>query len=271
METKQLFDAFYKDIQTTFFENLPDSDEDVDTTVKHIETTYYPHLLKILKRDETFFDSPISFRAINISTLWKENEANRDAIWKHVFMCVLGSFFHGDFKDKIGSLFSVVKGMWTGSGQENDEVSRILEDEKSEDYFKEILEYIQETRIAKIFLKLIEEIDVSEFEIGFENPQELVETLRNPENPKMKKAISKIQGMIQQKMERGEFTQQQIVSEIEGIKAKVQSLFGNVFNDMLGGTRAEVPAHVLMGNSPEARRQRMLARLQKKQREKNSR
>jgi hypothetical protein len=86
----------------------------------------------------------------------------------------------------------------------------------------------------------------------------------------MKRVIEKIQGMIQQKMQRGEFTQQQIVAEIEGIKAKVQSLFGNVFNDMLGGRRADVPAHVLMGNSPEARRQRMLARLQKKQRDKNS-
>lgn len=271
METKPVFDAFYKDIQTTFFENLPDSDEDVDTTVKHIETTYYPHLIKILQRDGTFFDSPISFRSVDISTLWKNNEANRDAIWKHVLMCVLASFFHGDFKEKIGTVFSAMKGMWAGSGQENDEISRILEDEKSEDYFKEILEYLQETRLAKIFMKLVEEIDVSEFDLNFENPQELVDILRNPEHPKMKKVISKIQGMIQDKMQRGEFTQQQIVSEIEGIKAKVQSLFGNVFNDMLGGQRAEVPAHVLMGNSPEARRQRMLARLQKKQREKNSR
>ena len=83
----------------------------------------------------------------------------------------------------------------------------------------------------------------------------------------MKKVIGKIQGLIQEKLKRGEFTQQQLQSEIEGIKAKVVSMFGNVFNEALGGTRSELPPAVLLGNSPEARRQRMLARLQKKQRD----
>jgi hypothetical protein len=97
-----------------------------------------------------------------------------------------------------------------------------------------------------------------------------MDILRNPEHPVMKKVITKIKNVIQQKMQRGEISQQMITSEVEGIKAKLQSLFGNVFNDMLGGRRADVPSTVLMSNSPEARRQRMLARLQKKQRDKNS-
>jgi hypothetical protein len=42
------------------------------------------------------------------------------------------------------------------------------------------------------------------------------------------------------------------------------------FNEAMGLNRGETPAAVLVGNSPEARRQRMLARLQKKQRDKNS-
>lgn len=271
MEANAVFDAFYKDIQTTFFENLPDSEEDVDTTVKHIETQYYPHLLKILQRDETVFENTITFRGINLSEIWKKHESSHEPIWKHLLMTVLASFFHGDFKEKIGTVLNAVKGMWTGSGQENDEISKLLEDEESEGHFKEILEYLQETRLAKIFMKLVEEIDITELDLSFDNPQELIETLKNPEHPKMKKVISKIQGLIQEKMQKGEFTQQQIVAEVEGIKAKIQSLFGNVFNDMLGGRRADVPANVLMGNSPEARRQRMIARLQKKQRDKNSR
>jgi hypothetical protein len=271
MEIDPVFNAFYKDIQTTFFENLSDSEEDSETTVKHIEETYYPKILKILQRDETLFDSPITFKGINISSLWKDNESHREMIWKHIFVCVLASFFHGDIKEKLGTVMTAVKGMWGASGQENNEISRILEDENSEGYLKELLDYLQQTRLAKIFMKLVDEFDMSEFDFNFENPQELVEILRNPEHPKMKQVINKIQGMIKRKMEHGEFTQQQIVSEIEGIKAKIQSLFGNVFNDMLGGRRADVPAHVLMGNSPEARRQRMIARLQKKQRDKNSR
>lgn len=271
METNAVFDAFYKDLQTTFFENLEDSKEDVETTVKHIEQTYYPSLMKILQRDETIFSQQLTFRSVDISKLWKENESSRETIWKHLFMCVLASFFHGDFKEKIGIVMNAVKGMWNMSGQENDEISKVLNDEESEGHFKEIIEYLQGTRLAKIFMEIVDEVNVAEFELNFDNPQELVEVLRNPEHPTMKRIISKIQSIIQQKMQRGEFTQQQIVGEVEGIKAKIQSLFGNVFNEMLGGRRADVPASVLMGNSPEARRQRMLARLQKKQRDKNSR
>jgi hypothetical protein len=47
-------------------------------------------------------------------------------------------------------------------------------------------------------------------------------------------------------------------------------LFGNIFNDAIGGRKADVPSSVMIGNSPEARRQRMLARLQRKVQEKNS-
>lgn len=271
METNAVFDAFYKDIQTTFFTNLEDSKEDVETTVKHIETTYYPHLLKIVQRDETVFENTITFRGIDISAIWKSHESSHEPIWKHLLMCILASFFHGDFKEKIGVVLNAVKGMWGSSGQENDEISKVLNDEESEGHFKEIIEYLQGTRLAKIFMEIVEEVDIAEFDLKFDNPQELVEVLRNPEHPTMKRIITKIQSIIQRKMERGEFTQQQIIGEVEGIKAKIQSLFGNVFNEMLGGRRADVPANVLMGNSPEARRQRMLARLQKKQRDKNSR
>jgi hypothetical protein len=270
MEANPIFEAFYKELQSKYVKDLADSSEDEDTTVKHIESTYYPHLLKILQRDESVFETPLLFRGVNLSELWKENEESHEAIWKNLLMCLLASFFHGDFKEKIGVILNAVKGMWNGSGQQNDELNRILNDEKSEDYFKEILDYLQNTRIAKVFMEIVEQIDIESLELNFENPQEIVDILKNPEHPKMKKVIGKIQGLIQHKMERGEISQQQIVSEIEGIKAKVQSLFGNVFNDMLGGRRADVPSHVLMGNSPEARRQRMLARLQKKQRDKNS-
>jgi hypothetical protein len=48
------------------------------------------------------------------------------------------------------------------------------------------------------------------------------------------------------------------------------SLFGNIFNDALGGRKSDVSASTLMANSPEARRQRMIARMQRKVREKNS-
>lgn len=243
----------------------------VEDVVKEIEDTYTVAILKILQKDETFFEEPRMLAGVNLSDF--VTEESKENIWRHLQACVFASFLHGDIKEKLGKILDTVKGIWNSSGQENDEISKILNDENSEGHFKEIIDFLSETRIAKLCMQLFEELDFEDMasELNFENPNDLVEMVKNPENPIMKKIIGRIQGKLQQKMERGEFTQQQLVGEIEAIKAKITSLFGNVFNEMLGGRRSEVGSSVLMGNTPEARRQRMLARLQKKQREKNSR
>ena len=119
-----------------------------------------------------------------------------------------------------------------------------------------------------MFLNIIETIDIGSLDIRLDDPTKLVEMVRNPDNPVMQKCIETVQRALKQKLERGEFTQHQLHSDIEGVKAKVQSLFGNMFTEALGGRRADVPSAVMMSNSPEARRQRMLARLQRKQQEK---
>lgn len=261
MDAKQVFDDFLKEL------NVESSEYSIDETVSQFETEYYPHIVQILKKDPEFFAEDRLFCGVQLNPIWASDESRRDTIWKHLQFCLFASFLHGDIKEKAGKLFSTFKSLWSASGQENDEVTRLLNDEASEGKLQELMDYVSETRIAKIFMNIVEQIDVNELEIDFENPQEIIETLKNPENPIMKKVIGKIQGLIQEKLKRGEFTQQQLQSEIEGIKAKVVSMFGNVFNEALGGTRSELPPAVLMGNSPEARRQRMLARLQKKQRD----
>ena len=260
MDTKQVFDAFLADLKTAFPEiSLPEYD--LEKEVKVVEDMVFSSVLKIAQKDETFFTSQdrILF-GINISELWKSSEPNREAIWKHMILISIAAFLHGDIKEKLGKILDTVKGLWSSSGRENDEISKILE-------------YVQNTRIAKMMLEMIEETNVEELvgDIDFSNPEEIMDLLKNPDHPKIKPIFAKVQQRVQEKLQRGQYTQQQLMSEIEGIKAKLQSMFGNVINEMLGGRRADVPSNVLMGNSPEARRQRMLARLQKKQREKNSR
>ena len=270
MDVKKVLEDFFGYIQQSNA-GFVIPDYTVDQAVNELETVYTPLVLKVLQKDETFFSEPRVFCGVNLSDY--VNDSTRDEIWKHFQSAIFASFLHGDLKEKLGKILDTVKGIWNSSGQENSEISRILNDEQSEGHFQELIDYLSETRIAKLCMKLFEEIDFEDManELNFENPNDIIEMMKNPENPVMKRIIGRIQGTLQQKLERGEFTQQQIVSEIEAIKAKIQSLFGNIFNDMLGGRRAEVPAAVLTGNTPEARRQRMLARLQKKQREKNSR
>jgi hypothetical protein len=70
MEPKSIFESFYKELQSKYFKDLPDSSESEEDTVKHIETNYYPHLLKIVQRDETLFENTITFRGVDISQLF---------------------------------------------------------------------------------------------------------------------------------------------------------------------------------------------------------
>ena len=268
MEASAVLKSFLDDLHSAFPDIVPTGEIDIETAVQHIEKDFFPAVMKIFQKDATFFtETERSLMNVNLTSLWSldsmTNET-RELIWKNLQVCVVASFLHGDFRDKIGTLISTFKGLWAGK---DDEISKILNDENSEGHFKALLDYVTGTRLAKIFLQVMEEIDISEIELNFSKPEELIDTLKNPEHPIMKNIISKIQGLLQQKLQSGGITQAQLQSEIEGIKARIQSTFGNVFNEALGlgGQRSGVSSAALLGNSPEARRQRMLARLQKRQ------
>jgi hypothetical protein len=238
-----------------------------DTAVAEFEA-FYPHVSLIIQKDSSFFNENRTVFGRNLSDI---DETKRDLIFKNLVPCMIASFFHGDIKQKVGKISDIIKNLWNASGQQNDAVTNILNDEASEGHFKDILDFILQSRLVKIFKSLMESFDMSEFELNVEDPAELIEIIKNPENPAIKKIVTKIQNTIKDKIRRGEFDQNTIASEIEAIKAKVMSLFGNVFNDALGGRRqGNVPAAAIMGNSPEARRQRMIARMQRKLQEKNS-
>lgn len=262
------------DILKKFAVDLGVSDINIDETVKLIEKSYFPEVMKIFQKDATFFDTERTLFQANLSYIWKSATPEmQETIWKHLQSSMFASFLHGDIKEKVGTIIDAMKSMWQGK---DDDVSKVLNDEASEGRFKEILDYIMNTRLAKMFMKLFEEFDISEFEETFTNPEDLLEIIKNPEHPIMQKFIGKVQNLVKDKIKRGEISQSQIMNEMEAIKAKLTSLFGNIFGDALGlnvggGGGQRIPGAVMMGNSPEARRQRMLARLQKKQHDKNSR
>lgn len=268
MEATAIFKTFLDELHAAFPNIVPVQEIDVETTVQTIETDFFPEVMRIIQKDSTFFtDKTRSLMNVNLSELWSLDTTKQELIWKHLHLCLFASFLHGDMKEKIGTILSTFKGIWKGK---DDEISRILNDENSEGHIKALIDYISETRLAKLFIEVVEHIDISEFELNFSNPTELIDMMKNTEHPTMKKIISKIQGLLQQKLQSGAITQSQIQSEVEGIKARIQSTFGNVFNEALGGSsgRTGVSSNVLLGNSPEARRQRMLARLQKRQMDK---
>ena len=267
MDIKVIFNSFAELIKKTCPDKNPIVNTDVD--VKSVEI-FYPEVLKVIQKDESIFSVERIIFGVNISDAWKV-EGDKTELWKHFHTCLLGSFLHGDIKEKITPLVDMFKSYWAGTGSEHEEINKILNDSESENKFKEILTFITETRIAKLFMNIVEQIDITDVGLNFERPEEFIEIIKNPEHPVAAKIIGRIQNIIKAKVQRGEISQRQIEGEIEQIKIKLTSVFGDVFKNAmgLGGGGAEVAPSVLMGNSPEARRQRMLARLQKKQREKN--
>lgn len=261
----EVFVEFKKYLETAYSVSI--ADINVEETVKTIESEFYPEAMKLVQKDASFFDVPRILFGVNLSELYMSGN-NRDTMWKHLQMSCVASFLDGNIQEKVGTLFNLVKSMWAGK---DDAISKVLNDEDSEGHFKEILEFVMESRLAKIFTKMVEEFDISEFDLKFDSPEELFEMAKNPEHPMIKKITAKVTNLIKEKIRSGAISQEQIIQEVEAIKAKVIGLFGNVFGEALGVRRGDTPAAVMMGNSPEARRQRMLARLQKKLREKNSR
>ena len=264
MDSSSVFEVFLADLKSKY----PDLSYtyDLDTTAKDVEA-FYPYAMQIVQKDGAFFDVERRMFGINLSELTVD-----DDLWKHIQFSAVASFFHGDIKSKFGTILSTAKSMWSGSGHENDEISRVLNDDAAEGNLESLYTYIMETRIVKIVMEILEQIDLTKMDVGtIDSPEQLLDMVRNPEHPVLKKFISKVKGLLEEKMKRGSITQQQMMEEVEGIKAKIQSIFGNVLGEALGvaGRRADVPAAVLTSNSPEARRQRMIARLQRKRNEKS--
>jgi len=268
MDPTETLTSFLNELRMSYPETVF-QDVNVDVNVVELEGMY-PHAMNILQRDPEFFTS-------NELTLFgvRLDELDADeSIWKNLHMSLIASVFHGDMKEKMGKLLNTAKTLWSSSGQTNDSIDNILNNEKTEDHLQEVFDYITNLRSAKIFLEILEELDVPSLGVSVENPGDLIEIFRNPEHPTLQKAINTVQKLLKQKLERGQITQQQLMSDVEGVKAKIQSLFGNILGEALGvggRARGDIAPAVMTSNSPEARRQRMLARLQRKQREKTQR
>jgi hypothetical protein len=260
MDVHEAFSQFCKEV---FEEELTFVEEDV---VKEFEQ-FYSEIVQIIQKNSEFFSVERRVFGRNLSLL---DQSKHDVIWKNLLPCMICSFFHGDIKKKVDKISEIIKNIWNASGQTNDDITKILNDDQSQGRFQEIIDFVLHSRLAKIFTNLVESFDISDFDMNITDPSELIEMLKNPNNPTIKKMSDKIQNTIKQKLQRGELSQQTIVSEVEAIKSKIMSLFGNVFNDALGGRKSDVSGATLMANSPEARRQRMIARMQRKVREKNS-
>ena len=173
----------------------------------------------------------------------------------------------------LGSdIMETVKGLWSKfTGKDStDEVDNILKDENTQNGLQDLLETLKETRIFKLGMEVMENLNVEALgldSIDFTDIPALLDMVKNPEHPVTKKAISSVQKIIEQKMRSGSLKKEDFVREIEMLKEKFKHSIGKLFKaEMFGepGDRPTASAADLTSNHPEARRARMLARLQRK-------
>jgi hypothetical protein len=188
-------------------------------------------------------------------------------------MALLHSVLHGDPKEKFGKIFETLKGMVPGGDAHSDEISRILEDEETQSSFQEMLELVMNTRLASLMGDIAQSVRYDDLDLDFEDPEKILAMLRNPqESPVLQEMMDRAKMILEDRIKSGKINQQELVREIEMIRAKFQSSFGKYLNEMIvgdagGGTTGNTSQQIL-SNSPDARRARMMARLQKKHKEK---
>ena len=239
--------------------------------VERFKILLQPIFMQVVKKDDKIFDEPRMFlRGIDFSVLMKDaSEKQKETLWTYIRMFLVCSYLGSD-------IMETVKGLWSKmSGQTStDEVDDILKDETTQSGIQDLLETLKDTRIFKLGMEVMENLNVESLGLGdidFSDIGGLIEMVKNPEHPVTKRAISAVQKMIEQKMRTGSLKKEDFIREIEMLKEKFKHSLGRLFKQEFfgeaaggAGDRPTPSAAELTSNHPEARRARMLARLQRK-------
>lgn len=267
MDASSVFKQFITDLKSAFPKHVSSEEFDVEKTVKEIEKEFYPHVMMVIQKNETLFDETRFIFEVDLSEIWSADgitEKNKETIWKHLQSCLIASFLHGDMKDKLTGLLDIAK---SALGDRHEGITNILNDEGSQDKIKKMIDYISETRTAKAVFKIFEQIDISELNMNFETPEELIAILRDPEHPVIQSMMGKIRNIFHEKVQRGELSQNVMMREVEEIKSMAIGLFGDTITEMLGLPKKEKGSRPVL-NTPQARAQYRRDRLRMKLEEK---
>jgi len=246
---------------------------DYNAIVAHLKDQLQPIAMQVIQKDEAIFGVPRFFLlGVDFSTLIKgADEKQKEALWTFVRMFLVCSYLGADIMDTIKALWSKVTGK-----TETTEVDDILNDETTHSGIQDLLETLKDTKIFKMGMEVLETINIEALgldSIDFTNLEGIMEMVKNPDHPVTKRAISMVQNIIEQKMRNGSLKREDFIAEIEMIKEKFTQSLGKLFKSEIFGDAGGEPANdsaTIMSNHPDARRARMLARMQKKVRDRNA-
>jgi hypothetical protein len=261
MNSTKAFKNFLVDLNSKFPELVPSAKLD-ENNIEIFQKLFISNTMEILKKDSSIFNEPKVIFDIDISEIFKTDP---DLIWKHMQPCLFSSLLYGDTKAKITELLPEFLGAFKEELGGQSEIDELLGDDTNRSNIGEIIDSLKKSKTAAILISVFENIDLSQFS---ESDLKIDKYMNNPvalqENPLIKKIQSEIQICMVNKIKNGEITKEVIMYEFQLLQGKLQELCGDSLNEVMGTQKSDVDAEVLLSNSPEARRARMLARLQRK-------
>ena len=243
-----------------------------DEVYTHLTDALTPHGMKIMQRDKSLFkgaDAPQPLPGVDIRVAWDGS----DETWKALHMTMIFSFLRGDPKEKVAQVVEAMKNILPETHGDTSEILKMLGTEETSSSLAEMFEFLLKTKMASIVGEIASSVKLDDIGIDFERPEEILEALQHPERSHaVRHIMEQVKTMLEDRIKTGKINQQELIREIETLKAKFQSSFGKYMNEMVGVAR-DGPATgntsaQIMSNSPEARRARMQARLQRKLHEK---
>ena len=266
---------FVKELRTIRPELVPALDEnyaefDAADELEYAKTTFQPLAMDFLKKNEDLFKEPRFFlRGIDFSTFWGElNSRSRETVWEFLRVALVTSYLGGDW-------MQTVKDLWGRySGKKTDEIDELLNDAQTKSSIEDLYEYFKETRIFKLATELMETIDPEQFgldEIDWSDREKLLDMFKDFEsNPLIQRAVKVVGNAVEAKIRAGNLRKEDLMHELTMLREKFKHSLGKIFQEGVFGEapREAQRAEVLLGNSPEARRARMIARMQRKLNEK---
>jgi hypothetical protein len=256
MKIKEAFTNFFSEVKL----NNPDKvfDETIDeTTYNQFSDTFTKHILKIFQKDETLFSEPLIVFGVDISDNWVPT------YWKFLQRCAVLSLLNGNIEDKIKELIPMASTVYEEiTGKSSDEIDGVLNDDVTSTKLVDIVNFLKESSLIHVFLSFFEVVDFSEISTDMNiDPNNLTpESIKN--NPAVARIQEKFANHLQSKMRSGEVSQIALAQDIQTLMVKFQQAFGELVG--VAGRQSNVAPQVVLGNSPEARRARMIERMRRK-------
>lgn len=235
----------------------------------HLEQVFLPHLLRVIQKDNTLLSEVELFPGVKAK--WE----GTDEEWKMLFLALFGTLLQGNPKEKIGKVLETLKTAIPGMGAteaQTEEIQSILDDEDTKSSMSELFELILNTRLLSVVTDMLQSLDLTDLGIDFDDPEEVVQLLRNPQSSDvLNRLMDRAKTVLEDRIKTGKIDPNELQRDIEMVRAKFQSSFGKYLNETLLGAQGNTTgntAEQILSNHPDARRARMMARLQKRHQEK---